>query len=112
MTTIIEVPVLIRHIPPKTVKDFCMPEGQSLELFLPYDSVSRGYIACWSPSEGHNEASLEFYWGTKPPHAYMKQAEALFNRYEKFCASVEPRVRLRRVVRLPNDWREKAWSRS
>lgn len=109
---LITVPVLIRCIPPKTLKERSLPEGRELELFLPYDEVNRGYIACWHPSEGHSEASLEFYWGTKPPHAYAKQAETLFKQYEAFCASVEPRVRLQRVQRLPNDWRTKAWLRN
>jgi len=112
VSTIIEVPVLIRVIPPDHLKKHSLAEGRMLELFLPYDEVSYGCIACWAPDEGHSEASLEFYWGTKPPWAHVARADEMFKQYERFCASVEPRIRLSRVQKLPNDWREKAWPRS
>lgn len=106
---LIEVPVLIRVLPPDLRKKWNLPDGRALELFLPYDEVNRGCIACWAPSEGHSEASLEFYWGTKPPWEYTASAEAMFQQYAHFCASVEPNIRLKRVQKLPNDWRSKAW---
>lgn len=78
-------------------------------LFLPYDWVNYGNIACWTPSEGHNEASLEYYHETHPVYARQEEADLCVKRYKALLRSLPEPCGLRVLQRLPHDWREHAW---
>lgn len=49
------------------IKAIVKREGQGLILFLPESRASRGFMVCWSPVDGHTEASLDYYRGLKNP---------------------------------------------
>lgn len=104
------IPVLVRS--PSSRKDKCEDPSRHpvVELFLPYESVNRGYILSWTQEEGHNEAHLSYYQETIPPHGHMAEAERLLERYKALHRQAGGRpseIVLRH--RLPNDWREHAW---
>lgn len=111
------VPVIVRLSPSgkkwrdgKDAHDYG-PTPRVLMLFLPLDAVNYGNIACWTPTDGHGEASLSYYEDTTPPHSRKREGEALVEQYHRLLESLKEPFRLEVRQRLPHDWRQVAWRR-
>jgi hypothetical protein len=102
--------VVVARVAPR---DPDAPRGarRRVELFLPYDQVNRGNIAIWDGC--HGEASLG-YRETKAPRKpeHVAEAAEMVQRYRNFMASIpaEDRQEIVERQRLPNNWRDNAWS--
>lgn len=80
-----------------------------LMLFLPYDEVNHGAISCWTPADGHNEASFGYYQETRAPWACAAEADRLVTRYMRLCSMNGANAQIVRRQKLPNNWRTIAW---
>jgi hypothetical protein len=103
-------PVIARIDPGTRQRDMGIDK---VTLFLPYDSVNHGSIACWARLGQHGEASLGYYRSTRQPQTDLELdacAAALKQyRWEMTGIPEADRVELFERKRLPNDWRKHAW---
>lgn len=84
------------------------PSGAMREIiFLPDTPANYGRIAYCSPQEGHGEASLEYYWGTKKPGA--EHVPELWANWYANCGGCRDSVHVVIKKRLNMDTLRNSW---
>ena len=64
--------------------------GAAVELFLPADPVNPGRIGVWSPSGGHAEADLDYYFRSRRPRnlAGIEACDRIVDAYRAWMRSI------------------------
>lgn len=68
--------------------------GNSLVFFLPDTPARRGYIAYWTPKEGHGEAGIDYFRQTRRP---LPSQEAEIARLIEVYAHIGEYTTIKRV---------------
>ena len=76
-------------------------------LFLPESPVNLGNIGCYSPNDGHCEASLDYYLECKPYKGTQSQVNTHLNNYANYGEYI-PTIR---AYKFTDTDKKLAWER-